>query len=477
MTHVLIADDDRNITAVCVRLFSGMGCKVSVCHTLADVLPMARAQHPDLVFLDLAFPDGDALEVLGDLVNSNGHRLPVVIFSGDNETSRVVKAMRLGAEDFLHKPVEVPRLKAIVESHRAGKQEPQAAVRVAPAAGTPDFFEGQGAAMQEVHRQLASLASVDDTPVVLLGESGVGKEVYARRLHDLSIRRDRNFVAVNCPAIPESLIESELFGHTKGAFTDARETTRGLLLEAQGGTLFLDEVGELPLGMQAKLLRFLETRTIRPVGGTRDVVLDVRVVAATNRDLKAEIQAGRFRLDLFYRLCGVSVWIPPLRERGEDVVPLIQFFLHRSAERRQRPMPRLEPEALAAMASYAWPGNVRELRNVADRLVIFGTSDRLGLTDLPEEIREAPPPRLAAAFSLTDSGAPRFVPRPLEDMVMDYILEVYHLCGENKNRTAKVLGISRQTLLNKLARYNLGDHAGNDTRIEDSPGGETLAEE
>jgi transcriptional regulator with PAS, ATPase and Fis domain len=296
--------------------------------------------------------------------------------------------------------------------------------------------------MHELHRLLQRVADTDIT-VLLLGETGVGKEVFASRLHQASPRASKKLVEINCGALPETLLESELFGHERGAFTGAERAKVGQLEQADGGTVFLDEVGEMPLSVQVKLLRVLETREFTRVGGAGPRKVDVRFVAATNRDLSADIAAGRFRQDLYFRLDGLSILIPPLRERPDEIVPLAEAFLEQAAQRAGRAAPTLKHDAVDWLKRHAWPGNVRELRNVIERALVLSVGDEIARADLPESA-----PAIAQTAVQTGSGS-------LGDVERQHILGTLERCGGNQSRTARELGISRNTLLARLKDYGI----------------------
>jgi two-component system response regulator HydG len=302
---------------------------------------------------------------------------------------------------------------------------------------------GRSTAMRKVFDLVARVAA-SDVAVMITGESGTGKELVARAIHERSSRASGPFVAVNCAAVPASLIESELFGHVKGAFTDASSSRRGIVAEANGGTLFLDEIGELPLALQPKLLRALQERKIRPVGGDGEVAYDARIVTATNRDLEADVEAGRFREDLLYRIDVVRVELPPLRMRGRDVLLLAQSFVEHFAARSGRAVDQIDPSAAQRLLDYEWPGNVRELENCIERAVAMARLDRIIVDDLPDKVREHEPERIILADA-ESTGLPT-----LEELERRYIARVMKAMGGNKTRAARTLGLDRRTLYRRL---------------------------
>jgi len=314
---------------------------------------------------------------------------------------------------------------------------------------------GTSAAMLEMCELVARVADTETT-VLVTGESGTGKELVAKALHARSGRRDGPFVAINCAAMPENLLESELFGHVKGAFTDARTSRPGLFVRATGGTILLDEIGEMPAGMQAKLLRALQERTVRPVGGDEELPFDARILAATNRDLETEVEEKRFREDLFYRINVVRVHVPPLRARGSDVLLLAQLFLERYAAQSRRAVAGLSSDAADRLLAYPWPGNVRELQNCIERAVALAQAERIGKDDLPEKIRE----HAAVRVDVASNDAGELL--PMEEVERRYILKVLEAVGGNKTLAAQILGFDRRTLYRKLERTRENRHPSGD---------------
>jgi DNA-binding NtrC family response regulator len=371
----------------------------------------------------------------------------VITAFGSLETA--VQAIRAGAYDFIAKPFEMEALRLTLEraaSHRALRQELKRLRRAVDHEQRFGDLIGTSLAMRKVYDLIDRIAETD-AAVLITGESGTGKELVARAIHARSRRAPGPFVALNCSAMPESLLETELFGHVKGAFTDARSSRTGLFLQAQSGTLFLDEVGELPLLLQPKLLRALQERRVRPIGSDTEVAYDARLVAATNRDLDLAVDEHRFREDLFYRINVLHVHLPPLRERGSDVLLLAQHFLTRCAEALGKPVTGLTPEAAERLMAYGWPGNVRELSNCVERAVALTRFDRIVVDDLPEKVRAYRPSRV-----LLGGEDPAEV-LPLEEVERRYILWAVDTIG-NRTLAAQRLGLDRKTLYRKLARYD-----------------------
>jgi two-component system response regulator HydG len=360
-----------------------------------------------------------------------------------------VAAIRAGAYDFITKPVETETLGLALERalrHRELRLEVRrlrAAVREAHGFGA---FLGASAAMRNLYDLLERVAE-SDASVLVTGESGTGKELVAQALHDRGRRKQGRFVAVNCAAVPETLLESELFGHVKGAFTDAKGGRSGLFVQASGGTLFLDEIGAMPLGLQPKLLRALQQRTVRPVGGDTEVAFDVRIVAATNIDLEAAVEAGRFREDLYFRIAVIPIEVPPLRRRGNDVLLLAQRFVEDFAGQSSKPVTGFTSPAADRLLVYDWPGNVRELRNVVERAVALTRFEQITVEDLPEKLQAAERRRVLLA---ADDPAELV---PLEEIERRYVLRVLEAMGGNKASAARVLGLDRKTLYRKLERW------------------------
>ena len=366
---------------------------------------------------------------------------------GSMETA--VQAIRAGAYDFITKPFDIDVVGIAIEravKHGVLTREVQRLQRAVDESRRFDELLGASPAMKEVYDLLERVAESEST-VLVSGESGTGKELVARALHRRSKRSTGPFVAINCAAMPEQLLESELFGHTKGAFTDARTARPGLFVQAKGGTIFLDEIGDMPLGLQPKLLRALQERTVRPVGGDHETPIDVRVVAASNRDLETAIEERKFREDLYYRINVIHVELPPLRARGADVLLLAQHYLEHFAAQSQKDVRSLDPEAAERLSAYAWPGNVRELANCLERAVALTRNESIGSADLPEKIRNYRTSHVLVAA--TDPS--ELV--PLEEVEKRYILRVLEAVGGNKTLAAQVLGLDRKTLYRKLDRY------------------------
>ena len=443
--RVLIVDDEADSRDALAELTSRWGYDVQTASDGTEALRRAIEGHPDVILTDLVMPNMDGLWLLRAL-RAEIPECPVVLLTGRGTIQTAVQAIKEGAYDFIEKPLEIPRLRIVLE-RALEKKETMREVqllrrRLAALAPGTDMI-GSGPAMQRVF-ELVNKVAPSNASVVISGQSGTGKEVVARAIHNLSPRKDKPFVALNCSAIPATLIESELFGYERGAFTGADQRRIGNFELAHNGTLFLDEIGELPLELQAKFLRVLEDRKFRRLGGRAEVEVDVRVICATNRDLKEEIRRGRFREDLYFRLHVFTIVLPPLRERREDVPLLVHHFIEKFNGETGKRVQGVTPAALATLQGYAWPGNIRELRNSLERAMILVDGDVIGEEHLPPDLQATRP---EAAMLRVPLGV------PMEKVEKEYILASLQKNGGNKARTAEVLGISEKTLYNKLNRY------------------------
>ena len=453
---VLIVDDEKSFRVIASEALSREGYRVRAADTGASGARAFREDPPDVCVLDRNLPDLDGVDLLSELskeAQERGLGTLFLVATAYADVENAVQALRQGADDYLTKPIQLPdlviKIRKALETRKL-KNRVQALQRTAGDA----LLTTQSAAMREVIERASKVAQSPTTSVLLQGESGTGKEVLARFLHESTPGRSAEpFVELNCAAIAEGLLESELFGHERGAFTDAKAVKRGLLEVADGGTLFLDEVGELPAALQTKLLRALETMTFRRVGGTRDLTTDVRVLAATNRDLNQEVRAGRFRLDLFHRLDVFHLTLPPLRERREDILPLARFLLERISQRLAKPLLPLSPAAEAALLNYGYPGNVRELRNALERAVILETSPRIGPQSLLLGEGARPPSEAAPFFGvpLSDAGKPP----TLAELEKAYIERLLQHAQGNRTAVARLLDVSYPTVAKKISDYGI----------------------
>jgi len=448
---ILIVDDD---VAMCEMLVKGLARGGFDCRfrTAADeALALMETEPFDVVVTDLNMRAMNGLELCARIV-ANRPDVPVVVITAFGSLETAVGAIRAGAYDFITKPVDVEALAltlARAVEHRALREEVRRLRQELAETRRFDEMIGESAPMKKVHSLLAQIVD-SDASVLVTGESGTGKELVARALHRLGTRKTGPFVAINCAAMPEPLLESELFGHARGAFTDARSDRAGLFVQASGGVLFLDEIGDMPLGMQAKLLRALQERKVRPVGGDREIPFDVRIVTATNRDLDTAVAEQRFREDLYFRVNVIQIVVPPLRARGNDVLVLAQSFVEQFAARSGKKVTGLGTAAAERLLSYAWPGNVRELQNAIERAVAVTRFGEITVEDLPERIRD-----YRASHVLVVAEDPSEL-APMEEVERRYIARVMESVGGNKTLAARVLGLDRKTLYNKLAKHGAG---------------------
>jgi two-component system response regulator HydG len=446
--RILIVDDDRAMCEMLEGALKRRGFEATSRTSAEEATTLLGTEDFDVVVTDLNMQGTSGLE-LCQRVAANRPDVPVVVVTAFGSLETAVGAIRAGAYDFVTKPFEMEDIALTLERAVAHKQLHEEVKRLRTAvrdAQQAHDMIGTSAPMQKVYDLVARVAETEAT-VLVTGESGTGKELVAKAIHMRSRRKDGPFVAINCAAMPEPLLESELFGHTKGAFTDARQARQGLFLKASGGTIFLDEIGEMAMGMQAKLLRVLQERTVRPVGGDKEVPFDTRIIAATNRDLDTEVAERRFREDLFYRINVVRVNVPALRARGSDVLVLAQHFVERFAGVHRTNVKGLSSAAAERLLSYTWPGNVRELQNCIERAVALARYEMLGVDDLPEKLRDYRPSRV-----IVESEDPAEL-LPMEEVERRYVLRVLQAVGGNKTLAAGVLGFDRRTLYRKLERY------------------------
>ena len=450
---VLVVDDDKSVCELTEEGLGARGHDVDWVMSGDRALEQLRDRDYDVMLSDLCIGEEDGIE-LCERATAARPDLPVVMMTGYGSMDAAVRALRAGAYDFVTKPLELERLAATVHraaEHRALRAEVQRLRReVQAVSGAKLGMVGESDAMKKVFDLIERVADTDTT-VLVTGESGTGKELVSRALHNRSPRADGPFIAINCAAMPASLLESELFGHVRGAFTDARRTREGLFLQASGGTLFLDEIGEMPLEMQAKLLRALQEKQVRPVGGDDMKPFDARIVCATNKDLETLIEQNRFREDLYYRIAVVNVDLPPLSARGHDVLRLAQRFVEEFAEETGRAVRGLSQGAAEKLLEYDWPGNVRELRNCLERAVTLARLDEITVDDLPPRVRQHRPSHV-----FLDTQDPQELPS-LADLERRYVDRVLRLAGGNKSRAARILGVDRRTLYRKLDRWEKAD--------------------
>ncbi|MEO6599443.1 MAG: sigma-54 dependent transcriptional regulator [Polyangiaceae bacterium] len=445
--RILIVDDDAGMCAMLEARLSTRGYEV-VTHTSPDAAMQAFAEQSfDAVVTDINMKGMSGLDLCRRLLDMRS-TIPVVLITAFGSMDAAIAAIRTGAYDFIPKPFEIEQLVLSLErgiDFAELHQELQRLKRAVAASERFDQLVGSSPAMTRLYGLLAKVAQ-SDAPVLVTGESGTGKELVARAIHNRGPRGKGPLVAINCAAMPAHLLESELFGHVKGAFTDARAAKVGLFESARGGTIFLDEVGELPLGLQPKLLRALQERAIRPVGGTKEVEFDARVIAATNRDLETMVEEHRFREDLFFRINVIQVDLPPLRSRCGDILILAQAFLTRIAARANKVVAGFSDEAAAKLVGYSWPGNVRELQNCIERAVALASFDRIEVDDLPDKVRAFKSNQVILG---ADDPAELVSLEQLENM---YVRRVVDSVAGNKSAAARILKIERKTLHRMLAR-------------------------
>jgi two-component system response regulator AtoC len=456
---ILVADDEPSIRHVLTLVLTEHGYEVRAVADGEEAVRELAARSYDVLLCDVRMPKRDGLSVLRQAIAEHPG-LTVLVMSAYGSQEQALEAVGAGAYDYVQKPFKPEEIVFVLrkaeERERLVRENRRLRTASAP---PPERILGGSEGLKAVLRQVDRLAPVHTT-VLITGESGTGKELIARALHERSPRASQPFVAVNCGAIPAGLIESELFGHAKGAFTDARTAKRGLFSEADGGTLFLDEVGELPLPAQVKLLRVLQEGEIRPLGETRSERVDVRVIAATLRDLGKLVERGEFREDLYYRLNVVNLRVPPLRERREDIPLLARAFLHRFNRQlnREPPVQDLSPETEALMAAYSWPGNVRELENAMERAVLLTDGPQVLPSNLPERLWTAPAPA-GGQPSMQQAGSDLSLKRAMRELEETYIRAALRRTRGNRTRAAEVLDISHRALLYKIKEYGIDPDA------------------
>ncbi|MEH6389385.1 MULTISPECIES: sigma-54 dependent transcriptional regulator [Pseudomonas] len=449
--HILLVEDDGGLRELLQEELEAEGYAVTACADAESGLLVLREQVPDMLISDLRLPGADGLSLL-PAISELTPRPTVLIITAFGSVQQAVESLKAGADDFLTKPLEMDHfllsVSRLLENRRLRSELHR--YRSLMAVEQLNGIIGQSPAMQQLFHQIRQIASADG-PVLIQGESGTGKELVARALHELSPRKGKPYMVVNCGGIPAELMESEFFGHAAGAFTGAKSQRAGLFQQAEGGTLLLDELGEMPLALQAKLLRALQDGRVRPVGSDHEIQLDVRVIGATNRNLTDLVADGSFREDLFYRLETFGIQIPPLRARGDDIQQLAEYFLARFNARQQRSIQGFSDESLAILTRYSFPGNVRELQNAVERAATFCDSPLIEPRHLPQRIREQPQsPQSTASAELAAAPMPSSdnaegLP-DLETVQRQYIHQVLNATQGNKRKAADILGITRRTL-------------------------------
>jgi DNA-binding NtrC family response regulator len=449
--HILVVDDEELIRWSLSERLRSEGHEISEAGTAADALERA-GDGVDLVLLDYQLPDGDGISVLKKIRDMDPDAI-VIMLTAHQQVSLVVEAMKAGAFDYASKPFDLDdvalRVARALETTRLRRELRTLRDTLSRPYG-PASIIGESEPMQRVKALVKKVATSPGSTVLITGESGTGKDLVAKVIHYASSRASRPFLNVTCSAMPEALLESEMFGHERGAFTDARQQKRGLLEQADEGTVFLDEIGEMTPGLQAKLLRFLEEKTFRRVGGSADIRVDVRVVAATNRNLEDHVREGKFRQDLYYRLNVLRVEVPPLRVRGNDILLLAQHFLETFQKEFKRSVRGLSPSAETALKTYGWPGNVRELRNLVERAVLLAEDEMLQPGDFESlHTGHATPGNGHGAFSLPAGGV------QLEEVEKNLVVQALDRAGGNQTRAAALLGLHRDQIRYRIEKFGL----------------------
>ncbi len=451
--NILIVDDDQSMAEVLSTVMKKAGFAVTSRGSAAEGLSALEEQDFDVVVTDLHMEGMDGFAFCERIV-ANHPDVAVVMVTAFGSMDSAVAAIRVGAYDFIVKPFDISTITLTLQravAHRALRGEVKR-LRQEASSVRGDFMIGSSPAILKIKEVIARVAHSDAT-LLISGSSGTGKELVAQAVHQASRFANGPFVAINCAAVPETLLESELFGHVKGAFTDARTPRQGLFLKANGGTLFLDEIGEMPIAMQPKLLRALQEKTVRPVGGDKEIPYEARIITASNRDLETEVEERRFREDLYYRINVVRIDVPPLRVRGSDVLLLAQHFVHKLCEKSTKKVTGISAGVAEKLMAYSWPGNVRELQNCIERAVAFARFDELAVDDLPEKVRHHRATEEAVPLSLMPSAGVEEVLK-LDEVERRYVLRVLKQLDGNKTLAAELLGVDRRTLYRKLDRWN-----------------------
>lgn len=458
MANIMIVEDTIDLCQALADVMRKQGHKAKTAFSGSDAFEIMQREVIDLVLLDINLPDANGIDLLSRFKEYDPEIL-VIMITALTDAQPAIEAMKKGAYDYLLKPFELDELKLIVakalETHRLRREVTLLKDEQKNRLPVHELF-GESLAIKEVQRLIAIVSQTPKTSVLIQGESGTGKELVANGIHKNSLRADKPFIAINCAAIPENLLESELFGYEKGAFTDAKNMKKGLFEQADGGSIFLDEVSSMKMALQPKILRVLETSTFRRIGGNMDIHIDVRIIAATNRDLEECVRDGIFREDLMYRLKVFGIKTPPLREHKEDILPLTKRFIEAHNKEFNKSIRGLTPDAERMLINYEWPGNVRELKNVVERSIILCNGNlirpehmyletRPGMITTPEKVAEP-------ATQVPEKDADLL---SLEDMEKKYILRILKHCGNNKSKTARILNISRSTLREKLKMYGI----------------------
>ena len=444
--HILLVDDEPDILELLSMTIDRMGLTSDTASSVKDTIAKLNKQNFDLCLTDLRLPDGSGLEIV-TFIQQSMPQLPVAVISAHGNMQAAIDAMKAGAFDFVSKPIDLNQLRSLIESALALDDSS----KEKKSSGTGPCLLGESSAIQRIREQIKRLAR-SMAPVHIHGESGTGKELVARLIHNSGPRKENPFIAVNSSAIPAELMESEFFGHRKGSFTGAVSDNPGLFQAATGGTLFLDEIADLPLSMQAKLLRAIQERAIRPVGGHEEIAIDCRILSATHQDLKKLVDNGKFREDLYYRINVIDLDVPPLRSRIEDIAPLAEHILQQIAKRNSIDAPAVETGFIVALSSYSFPGNIRELENILERAVALGAEKVITAEDLNLTISSDGP-----AASTCEPAASESLDEFLQRIEKELILKALEESGNNKTRAAKSLGVSFRSFRYKLKKLSLSD--------------------
>ena len=453
MSNLLIVDDEQSYRQLLTLVFEGDGHSIRTAVNGRDALEKLQVEPAELIISDVKMPDMDGIELL----RAVREFLPdagMVMMTAFATVDTAREAFKLGADDFIQKPFDVEELKLIVKKALDKQElvvENRAFKRAQRERGSIKNIIGRSAKMQAVYQMIETVAEVQST-ILVTGESGTGKELVARAIHDLSPRAEKPFISINCGAFTETLLESELFGYVKGSFTGANTNRKGLFEAANKGTIFLDEIGEMSPAMQVKLLRVLQERRVRPVGAHEEIQIDARVIAATNRDLKAMADDGSFREDLFYRISVIPIHLPPLRERKEDINDLVEHFINKFCDQTGREL-SISQKAMQILENYAWHGNVRELEHTIERAVALERGDEIQPERLPEHITNYNPERINAEFDLPDEGIN--LTTHLDNLEKTYVLEALKKCGGNQTRAAELLKMPVRSLRHLLDKHNV----------------------
>lgn len=464
MARILAIDDDRSVLHIIRAAFAGSTVSVETANNAEQGLAAVKAMQPDVVLLDISLPDGSGLEMFQRIQAFDG-KLPLIFITASSSSGTAIEAMKLGAHEYLLKPLDVSMLRDVVNQALEARRLMKVPVSIAEEVSddvTTDLLLGRSPAMLEVYKEIGRVAAQNVT-VLIRGESGTGKEMVARALYQFSNRPTGPFLAVNCAAIPDALLESELFGHERGSFTGAQNRRVGKFEQCCGGTILLDEIGDMSFLLQSKLLRLLQEQRFERVGGNETIQTDVRLIAATNRDLERMVDEGKFRSDLYYRINGITIFLPPLRQRREDIPLLVESFLKRYAHELEKNVQGVSADALQLLVDYSWPGNIRELQSVVKQSLLRSTGPVILPAFLPDEIQHAAKQRISVALpddipsdlepfvdERLASGTGNLYAEVIEMMEKYTLMRVLRMTSGNQSKAAEILGITRGSLRHKI---------------------------